>query len=150
MRINCYLRHAFSRFSYVSKILYALFSHDRFMQLPGQAQKILFRVLEEMADGVYSSHGHRNEHVLRKLVDELNATMTIYHVWGSHLGSASLFRQHADSRRKITEIVEKMQVGSLSLLTGEATPGAGVRRAGGAGFPVASPQVAQLAAAAAQ
>ena len=55
---------------------------------------------------------HRSgSHVLRRLLDEVNATMSIYHVWGSHLGSAHLFRQHLDSRRRITEIVEKTQVG---------------------------------------
>ena len=78
------------------------------MQLSGAAQKILFRLLEVMAETVYENQ--RNEHVLRKLLDELNATMTIYHVWGSHLGGTSLFKQHLESRRKITDMVEKMQV----------------------------------------
>ena len=44
-------------------------------------------------------------------MEELQTTMTIYHVWGSHLGSSALFKQHVESRRKITEFVEKMQVG---------------------------------------
>ena len=65
-------------------------------------------MLEEMADSVYKSNV--NEHVLRKLLDELHATLSIYHVWGSHLGSKQLFKQHLESKRKITEIVEKMQV----------------------------------------
>ena len=65
-------------------------------------------MLEEMAEVVYANDRH--EHVLRRLLDEVNATMSIYHVWGSHLGSAHLFRQHLDSRRRITEIVEKTQV----------------------------------------
>ena len=65
-------------------------------------------MLEEMAAVVYANDRH--EHVLRRLLDEVNATMSIYHVWGSHLGSAHLFRQHLDSRRRITEIVEKTQV----------------------------------------
>ena len=41
------------------------------MQLSGAAQKILFRLLEVMAETVYENQ--RNEHVLRKLLDELNA-----------------------------------------------------------------------------
>lgn len=61
-----------------------------------------------MATSVYTyNHG---EHVLRKLMDEVNATMTIYHVWGSHLGSPNLFRQHEESRRRITETIENLQV----------------------------------------
>ena len=47
---------------------------------------------------------------MQKLMEELQTTMTIYHVWGSHLGSANLFKQHVESRRKITEFVERMQV----------------------------------------
>jgi hypothetical protein len=43
-------------------------------------------------------------------MEELQTTMTIYHVWGSHLGSSALFKQHVESRRKITEFVERMQV----------------------------------------
>ena len=43
-------------------------------------------------------------------MDELQTTMTIYRVWGSHLGSSQLFKQHLESRRRITESVEKMQV----------------------------------------
>ena len=66
-----------------------------------------------MAEVVYANDRH--EHVLRKLLDEVNATMSIYHVWGSHLGSAHLFRQHLDSRRRITEIVEKTQVSRLTM-----------------------------------
>ena len=57
---------------------------------------------------VYKSNA--NEHVFRKLMDELQTTMTIYRVWGSHLGSSQLFKQHLESRRRITEFVEKMQV----------------------------------------
>ena len=65
-------------------------------------------MLEEMANTVYKSN--TNEHVFRKLMDELQTTMTIYRVWGSHLGSSQLFKQHLESRRRITEFVEKMQV----------------------------------------
>ena len=43
-------------------------------------------------------------------MDELQTTMTIYRVWGSHLGSSQLFKQHLESRRRITEFVEKVQV----------------------------------------
>lgn len=96
------------RFNFVSKIMSVLFSHEKLMTLPGAAQKTLFRMLEEMSEVVYANDRH--EHVLRKLLDEVNATMSIYHVWGSHLGSAHLFRQHLESRRRITEIVEKTQV----------------------------------------
>lgn len=134
--------------------MFVLFSHEKLMQLPGAAQKTLFRyrklysiaakeqtqfvfifcwkffafflysvrrcairvfvlsrMLEEMAEVVYVNDRH--EHVLRKLLDEVNATMSIYHIWGSHLGSSNLFRQHLESRRRITEIVEKTQVGKL-------------------------------------
>lgn len=46
-------------------------------------------------------------------MDELQTTMTIYRVWGSHLGSSQLFKQHLESRRRITEFVEKVQVRKL-------------------------------------
>ena len=90
------------------------FAHDKLSQLPGAAQKVLFRMLEEMANTVYKSN--TNEHVFRKLMDELQTTMTIYRVWGSHLGSSQLFKQHLESRRRITEFVEKMQVNGEYLL----------------------------------
>ena len=47
-------------------------------------------------------------------MDELQTTMTIYRVWGSHLGSSQLFKQHLESRRRITEFVEKVQVRKVS------------------------------------
>ena len=96
------------RFQYVSQLMYLLFAHDKLSMLPGAAQKVLFRMLEEMANTVYKSNA--NQHVFRKLMDELQTTMTIYRVWGSHLGSSQLFKQHLESRRRITEFVEKMQV----------------------------------------
>lgn len=96
------------RFNYVAKLMFMLLSHEKLSHLSGAAQRILFRLLEDMAETVYENN--QNQHVLRKLMEELHATMTVYHVWGSHLGSTNLFKQHLESRRKITEIVEKMQV----------------------------------------
>ena len=49
-------------------------------------------------------------------MDELQTTMTIYRIWGSHLGSSQLFKQHLESRRRITEFVEKVQVRKLKTL----------------------------------
>ena len=98
----------------VSQDFFFQFAHDKLSQLPGAAQKVLFRMLEEMANTVYKSN--TNEHVFRKLMDELQTTMTIYRVWGSHLGSSQLFKQHLESRRRITEFVEKMQVNGEFLL----------------------------------
>ena len=40
--------------------MYLLFSHDKLSQLPGAAQKILFRMLEEMADTVYKTNQVRD------------------------------------------------------------------------------------------
>ena len=51
-------------------------------------------------------------------MDELQTTMTIYRVWGSHLGSSQLFKQHLESRRRITEFVEKVQVRNVFLISG--------------------------------
>jgi len=109
------------RFHYVSQLMYLLFAHDKLSQLPGAAQKILFRMLEEMANTVFKSNA--NEHVFRKLMDELQTTMTIYRVWGSHLGSSQLFKQHLESRRRITEFVEKMQVEYKQDLATPSSPG---------------------------
>jgi len=109
------------RFHYVSHLMFLLFAHDKLSQLPGAAQKVLFRMLEEMANTVYKSNA--NEHVFRKLMDELQTTMTIYRVWGSHLGSSQLFKQHLESRRRITEFVEKMQVEYKQDLATPSTPG---------------------------
>ena len=74
-------------------------------------------MLEVVADTVYSNAGRkedggrRNEHVLRRLLEQLHTTMAIYHVWGSpFLGGGHLIKQHRDTRRKITGFVEKMQV----------------------------------------
>ena len=74
-------------------------------------------MLEVVADTVYSNvgskegGGRRNEHVLRRLLEQLHTTMAIYHVWGSpFLGGGHLMKQHRDTRRKITGFVEKMQV----------------------------------------
>ena len=86
--------------------------------LLGAAQKVLFRMLEVVADTVYSNDGmrnkdsgRRNEHVLRRLLEQLHTTMAIYHVWGSpFLGGGHLIKQHRDTRQKITGFVEKMQV----------------------------------------
>ena len=74
-------------------------------------------MLEVVADTVYSTDGskedggRRNEHVLRRLLEQLHTSMAIYHVWGSpFLGGGHLIKQHRDTRRKITGFVEKMQV----------------------------------------
>ena len=61
-----------------------------------------------MANTVYESQ--TNEHILVKFLADLHSMLDDKTVWGSHLGSAHLFRQHLDSRRRITEIVEKTQV----------------------------------------
>ena len=43
------------RFHYVSHLMFLLFAHDKLSQLPGAAQKVLFRMLEEMANtGMYA------------------------------------------------------------------------------------------------
>ena len=54
------------RFHYVSQLMYLLFAHDKLSVLPGAAQKVLFRMLEEMANTVYKSNA--NEHVFRLVV----------------------------------------------------------------------------------
>ena len=51
------------RFHYVSQLMYLLFANDKLNQLPGAAQKILFRMLEEMAHTVFKTQ--TNEHVFR-------------------------------------------------------------------------------------
>jgi len=95
------------RFNYVAKIMDILFSHDKLSQLPGAAQKILFRMLEEMTEAVYENNV--NQHVLRRLLDNLHTTLSIYRVWGSHHGSSALFQRHLEARRKIVEIIENSQ-----------------------------------------
>eukprot|EP00096_Caligus_rogercresseyi_P010351 TRINITY_DN3737_c0_g1_i1.p1 TRINITY_DN3737_c0_g1~~TRINITY_DN3737_c0_g1_i1.p1 ORF type:complete len:395 (-),score=127.78 TRINITY_DN3737_c0_g1_i1:960-2117(-) len=95
------------RFRYVGRVMHILLRHDKLRTLPGAAQKLIFRMLEEMADVVYESQSH--EDILRSLMEELHATMTIYNVWGSHLGSSQLFQDHLQRRQRITEFVEKMQ-----------------------------------------
>jgi len=106
------------RFSYVTNLMHLLFSHDRFRMLSGAAQRILFKMMDVVADQVY--HSKRGDQVLKILLEQIHTTLTIYHVWGSHLGSTHLFKQHVESRRKITELVEKMQTEFKQDL---ATPG---------------------------
>ena len=82
-------------------------------------------MLEVVADTVYSNDGikkedggRRNEHVLRRLLEQLHTTMAIYHVWGSpFLGGGHLIKQHRDTRQKITGFVEKMQVRLKTIVT---------------------------------
>ena len=82
-------------------------------------------LLEVVADTVYSNDGikkedggRRNEHVLRRLLEQLHTTMAIYHVWGSpFLGGGHLIKQHRDTRQKITGFVEKMQVRLKTIVT---------------------------------
>ena len=78
------------------------------MQVSGGVQRLVFRLVETMAAVVYETNC--GQHVLRKVLDELNATMSIYHCWGSHLGGQALFKQHLETRRRITELIEERQV----------------------------------------
>merc|ERR1719370_1867133 len=95
------------RFHYVSSLLALLLAPDRLHQLSGATQKHVLRLLEEMAGTVYGEHC--NEHVLKSLVGELHDSLDDKGVWGSHLGSETLMRRHAKSRRRIAciTVVEK-------------------------------------------
>jgi len=95
------------RFHYVSSLLALLLAPDRLHQLSGATQKHVLRLLEEMAGTVYGEHC--NEHVLKSLVGELHDSLDEKGVWGSHLGSETLLRRHAKSRRRIAciTVVEK-------------------------------------------
>jgi len=99
--------HDIRRFQYVAAILQLLLTPERLYQLPGASQKLVLRLLEEMAGTVFSEQ--RNEHVLRKLVGELGRSLDNRCVWGSHLGSETLLRSHTKSRRRIAciSVVEK-------------------------------------------
>jgi len=95
------------RFQYVSSLLQLLLTPDRLHQLSGASQKLVLRLLEEMAGTVFAEQ--RNEPVLRRLVQDLHSSMDTRAVWGSHLGSETLLRSHTKSRRRIACItaVEK-------------------------------------------
>lgn len=95
------------RFQYVSSLLQLLLCPERLHQLSGASQKLVLRLLEEMAGTVFAERC--NEHVLRRLVGELHASLDTRGVWGSHLGSETLLRRHTKSRRRIACItaVEK-------------------------------------------
>lgn len=95
------------RFQYVSSLLQLLLTPERLHQLSGASQKLVLRLLEEMAGTVYAEQC--NEHVLRNLVAELHSSLDTKGVWGSHLGSETLLRRHTKSRRRIAciTVVEK-------------------------------------------
>jgi len=91
--------HDIRRFQYVSAILKLLLTPEKLYQLPGASQKLIFRILEEMAGTVFSEH--MNEHVLLKLLSDLHATLDDRAVWGSHLGSETLMKGHKNTRSRI-------------------------------------------------
>jgi len=91
--------HDIRRFQYVSAILKLLLTPEKLYQLPGASQKLIFRILEEMAGTVFAEH--MNEHVLLKLLSDLHATLDDRAVWGSHLGSETLMRGHKNARSRI-------------------------------------------------
>lgn len=95
------------RFQYVSSLLQLLLTPERLYQLSGASQKLVLRLLEEMAGTVFAEQ--RNEPVLKRLVQELHTSLDTRYVWGSHLGSETLLRSHTKSRRRIACItaVEK-------------------------------------------
>jgi len=95
------------RFQYVSSLLQLLLTPERLHGLSGGSQKLVLRLLEEMAGTVFAEQA--NEHVLRRLVGELHTSLDTRGVWGSHLGSETLLRRHTKSRRRIACIaaVEK-------------------------------------------
>lgn len=102
--------HDIRRFQYVSAILKLLLTPEKLSQLSGSSQKLIFRILEEMAGTVFSEH--MNEHVLLKLLSDLHSTLDDRAVWGSHLGSETLMRGHKNSRSRIACIaaLEKRKV----------------------------------------
>lgn len=91
--------HDIRRFHYVSSLLRLLLSPDKLFQLPGASQKIIFRILEEMAVAVFAEQ--RGEHVLKKLLQDLHCALEERRVWGSHHGSESLRHGHNAARRRI-------------------------------------------------
>lgn len=95
----CSAVHDVRRFHYVSDLLRLLLCPGKLYQLPGGSQKLVFRILEEMAGTVFSEH--RNEHVLRALLESLQGCLENKAVWGSHLGGAGLVSGHTTVRRRI-------------------------------------------------
>jgi len=91
--------HDIRRFQYVSAILKLLLTPEKLYQLAGASQKLIFRILEEMAGTVFADH--MNEHVLLKLLSDLHATLDDRAVWGTHLGSETLMRGHKNARSRI-------------------------------------------------
>jgi len=99
--------HDIRRFQYVSHLLRLLLTPEKLSHLPGGSQKLIYRILEEMAAAVYIKN--QNEHVLRKLLGDLHTTLDQYRVWGAHLGSEQMQKGHNASRSRIACIaaVEK-------------------------------------------
>jgi len=91
--------HDIRRFQYVSTILKLLLTPEKLYQLAGASQKLIFRILEEMAGTVFVEHV--NEHVLLKLLGDLHNTLDNRAVWGTHLGSETLMRGHKNTRTRI-------------------------------------------------
>jgi len=91
--------HDVRRFQYVSSLLRLLLSPDRLFNLPGSCQKLIFRILEEMAVTVYAEK--RGEPVLNKLLQDLHSAVEERKVWGGNHGSETLNRAHQKAKRRL-------------------------------------------------
>jgi len=111
--------HDIRRFQYVSSLLRLLLHPERLFHLPGSCQKLIFRILEEMAVTVFSEK--RGEHVLKKLLQDLHVALDERKVWGSNHGSETLNRAHKNARRRLACITAVEQKRS-SMVMEQASP----------------------------
>ncbi|XP_014243369.1 F-box only protein 25 [Cimex lectularius] len=95
------------RFNYICKLLDLLCSEKPLSDLSGGVQKVLFTMLEEVAQQVRESQ--ENVAVLRKLISQLRGLVDIA-CWGRPLGSTQLWQHHLAAIHRITHISNNLMI----------------------------------------
>ncbi|XP_065204281.1 F-box only protein 32 [Planococcus citri] len=98
--------HDVRRFNYICKLLDLLITY-KLPALSGCAQKVLFKMLEEVAQQVSTSQ--QNIHLLNKLLDQLRLMINCA-CWGYPLGSTQLWENHLNTINRIVDIANSIQI----------------------------------------
>lgn len=98
--------HDVRRFHYICKLLDLLITY-KLPALSGCAQKVLFKMLEEVAQQVSTSQ--QNIHLLNKLLDQLRVMIDCA-CWGHPLGSTQLWENHLNTINRIVDIANSIRI----------------------------------------
>uniref|UniRef100_A0A0K8TPF9 Putative f-box n=1 Tax=Tabanus bromius TaxID=304241 RepID=A0A0K8TPF9_TABBR len=98
------------RFHYICALLRLLVTGKGIASLPGSAQRLLLRMIEEVVVHVIDSQ--QNLNVLRGLAIQLQDLVNRENqkCWGKPLGSQSLWQSHVQTIQRIQSIVSQLQI----------------------------------------